>query len=491
MIFSQCDGAQPSCSKCLKSRRVCHGMREACSVIYLENTYASGQKKRPRGPRSIERENRSAETTISRAPPIDLSTRAVAYYLHYHLQALDDVQDSTKFSTGVSDYFLPLWKLKADCPILDLGVSSLALALFSRTQRHPPAAFEASAKYFRLVRILRLTTLSLNGDNIDVCLLAIFFMSRYEDALHRWDPVGSKAPLATAFKSFYHHDGALAVLKFWREYLSQNHPATNVIKHTRRGMIRSALLRRKSLPDWIWDGAHFGERGLELEYDYIIIRIVNLRNRIYQPLRGDGSELTIYLEELNKQACDLDIALQEWASHFPNTWFRQSQTCQIPYHSLRGSPYGPVVYKYSNLAYNAVWSLYYSVRMLINSSRLHILIDLSHSVPDESHWEQKLECINHIETMSIDLAASIPLRIRGQTAIDNSSPASTRLSGISTETEVTKPYMASLVIWPLGIAARLGNLDVNHRSWFRSEVARLGRLIGSGNFESAEAWPEI
>jgi PIN domain nuclease of toxin-antitoxin system len=96
-----------------------------------------------------------------------------------------------------------------------------------------------------------------------------------------------------------------------------------------------------------------------------------------------------------------------------------------------------------------------------------------------------------MEAMGKDLAASIPLRIRGHMATSHSPPASGQLSRKLMASKDTKPYMAIMTIWPLGIASRLGNLDVEQRSWFRSEVARLGRLVGYGNIESAEAWPEL
>jgi hypothetical protein len=140
----QCDEAQSVCQRCVKSQRICYGMRagQACSVVHIENSYASGQKKRPRGPRSTP----TAELTgnlnaFLQHPCVDLKTQAIGYYLHYHLQTLKNIPN---ISTGTSVDFVLVWMSRAECLILDLVVSSIALAVFSRTQQHPLAAKDIS-----------------------------------------------------------------------------------------------------------------------------------------------------------------------------------------------------------------------------------------------------------------------------------------------------------------------------------------------------------
>ena len=73
--------------------------------------------------------------------------------------------------------------------MVDLALSSMALAVFSRTQKHPAAATEASPRYYRLLRvaqerIAQLGISTLDEQKIDACLLAIFLMGRYEGTMH-------------------------------------------------------------------------------------------------------------------------------------------------------------------------------------------------------------------------------------------------------------------------------------------------------------------
>lgn len=53
--------------------------------------------------------------------------------------------------------------------------------------------------------------------------------------------------------------------------LCHNQAVTDVLKHTRRSIIESALLRNPALPEWMLQGTSLGEDGLEVEYDGNVI----------------------------------------------------------------------------------------------------------------------------------------------------------------------------------------------------------------------------
>jgi hypothetical protein len=97
--------------------------------------------------------------------------------------------------------------------MVDLALSSIALAVYSRTQQHPLAATEASSRYYRLLRvaqerIAQLGIPTLDERNIDACLLAFFLMGRFEGATHRPSDLNSKESF-TWLHNFSHHDGAM------------------------------------------------------------------------------------------------------------------------------------------------------------------------------------------------------------------------------------------------------------------------------------------
>jgi hypothetical protein len=372
--------------------------------------------------------------------------------------------------------------------MVDLALSSMALAVYSRTQQHPPAATEASSRYYRLLqitqeRIAQIKILVVSESSIDACLLAAFLMGRYEAVTHHPGHLCSKDSL-TSVQSWSHYDGVMAILKAWNDNLSHN-TATFIIKHTRRQLIKSSLLRNLPLPDWILNGNRFGEHDLELDYDRIVVRMVNLHYRLGN-LQKNGQQVA-KAEELSNEARELDKALQDWIAQIPSiySYDRHILTESDPWPKRHF--YSPIVYSYSKPGYAAVWLEYFATRMLINSIRLRVL-ELSHPPPlvDFTYEEQRLECITTLKAMADGLASSIPFCLERFMANAPDSPISEASVTFNTNEEI-KPYLANWVVWPLTIASSLERIVIKQQLWFRSELTSLGRTIGNGVLECAEA----
>ncbi|MCJ1291890.1 hypothetical protein MMC34_003438 [Xylographa carneopallida] len=357
---------------------------------------------------------------------------------------------------------------------------------------------EASLRYHRLLQTAQSAFVSLNKENIDTCLIAIFFMSRFESAIHHPIQLSLSTSLASTLQTFSHHDGALAALKFWKEHLSDTYPATDVIKHTRRGMLRSALMRNLALPKWIQEGSTFGEHDWELEYDSIVIRIVNIRQQLCMILNDEARskrnslKLSFITEEFNEEAEAIDKALRDWIAQFPGTWSYSRHTLSKPRPGPIKDFYSPIVYKYSSPAYAAVWNQYHAMRMLLNSTRWRVL-QFEPQISTEIAHDRSLECLFHIKTMANDLASSVPYCLeRFKVTEDPYAPSRCKIVTPNTNEDI-KPYLAGLLIWPLTIASTVKDVEVQQKLWFKSELARLGRMIGVGVFECAETdhWLEL
>ncbi|KAG4435106.1 hypothetical protein IFR05_009415 [Cadophora sp. M221] len=495
----KCDGTQPRCLRCVKADRVCYGMPpvgETDHVYHLENSFASGIKKRPRGPRP--RPAPAPQSTLSikintqPPPPVDLKSQAVEYYIQNHLRTLEDAPDLVR---AIHDFPI-IWASLDKYPILDLAVSSIALAVFSRAKNHPSAAIEATESYHQLLQLTQQTIFSLDENNIDICLLAIFFMGRYEQVVHCPNPshLQLKFPLRSCVQSFSHHDGNLAILKNWKEHLSEKLPATDVIKRVRRGMIRSALLRNIALPEWIMDGSLFGEECLELEYDRLAVQIVDIRTRLIafgKEERSQGQlslESAVLAKELDEQARVVDKALQEWTNHFPESWAYQRHTLSEPLTYPTKEFYSPTVLTYQSLSYAAVWSLYFGTRILTNCSRVRIL-ELAY--PEDT--EQRSKYLALIHEMANDLASSIPFCRQNITITESSvSDSGSKVVTINSD-DLEEQHAAVTTVWPLSMASGLSRVEVKPRSWFRAELARIGRMMYDSVLEGAEReqWLEL
>ncbi|KAL8740581.1 MAG: hypothetical protein Q9190_006738 [Brigantiaea leucoxantha] len=368
----------------------------------------------------------------------------------------------------------------------------MALAVFSRVQRYPQAAAEASSTYHRLLRVAQeqVGTVTLHEQNIDGCLLAAFLMGRYECATY-YPALKSK----DSFKSlplWSHHDGAMAILKVWSG--SPNHmPATSIIKQTRRGLIRSSLLRDLPLPGWMLDGSLFGEHDRDLDYDRIFVQTVSLFHE-FKRLQQSSTLVAAKAEELSRQAQGLDKALQDWAARLPSTWSHFRHIIAEPGPWPKNHLYSPIVYSYSKIGYAATWSKYFAVRMLVNSMCLRVLkLSRSSLLVDFAHESQLLECAFRLKEMADSLASTIPFCLERIKVADKSKTAKNTVSVKLCVNEEIKPYLANLMVWPLTIASSLEGVDSRQQLWFRSELARLGTLTGAGNLERAESdqWVRI
>ncbi|PLB51338.1 hypothetical protein P170DRAFT_509328 [Aspergillus steynii IBT 23096] len=462
----KCDGTFPICQRCIKSRRECHGLADpqSLSFIHSENPYADGKVKRPRGPRS------GGHIPNPHHESGDVKAQAMTFYFQNYLQA---PKETPGFIRTLGDDYIAGRETFRKSQLLDMAVSTMALGTFARTHQHPEAAVQASKAYEQVLQKVQPAIQRLEPDNVDVCLLAIFFMSRYEDLVHHPAVSAPESRVDSYLPSFSHHDGASAVLKMWKFQFSQDHPATDVIKHTRRGMSRSALLRSRTLPDWMRDGRSFGESGLELAYDQIMVRILELRQR---------AQGTTFAGELSAEAQHLHRALDEWKSAFPRTWdFRRHNLSEQLTLDHRGF-YSRMVYSYASSTYAGVWAKYYATKMLVEN----ILISLSLTpVPAAEVADQRSDHSSYLDSLADDLASTVPFCLE-QFTVESSDNVTLNSQGI-------RPYNATLMAWPLTIASGLRHLKPDQRSWFRSAIARIGRVVGIGVFECAETdeWLEL
>jgi hypothetical protein len=421
---------------------------------------------------------------------IDLKACAITYYIHNYLHDPQGIPDIVK---DVVRACLPILPATPWCSVLDLAVSSLALAVFSRTQHYPQAAIEASTTYHQLLQVTQTAINRVNPGNIDACLLAIFFMGRYEDAVLHPDHTALSRP---SFPSFSHHDGALAILKLWNDRLSRDQPATKVIQHTRRGSIRSALMRKTNLPEWVRDGRFYGEHGLELEYGRVLVRLVNLRHRLWTitdeiaSVQRLSPDLTSRVDQLNNEALHLDEELEACISHVPHTW-NDLQVHTLSNTDLPSWPssdfYSPTIYTYSNPAYAALWGQYHATRLITKNTRLRIL-----ALFNTRDLASEQQFVSQMQAISDNLASVIPFCLRRFKAIQDSTSSSHSPIILNLNEEI-KPSDATLVIWPLTIASSLKYVDVEQKRWFKGQLARIGKLVGFGILESAasDQWLEL
>ena len=381
--------------------------------------------------------------------------------------------------------------------MVDLALSSMALAVYSRTQRHPAAAAEASSNYHRLLqvaqkRISHVQSQAPTEISIDICLLGAFLMGRYENVIHNFKDNEFTKSFASP-QSWSHYDGMMAILKIWSES-SNPYPATFIIKQTRRQVVKLSLLRRTSLPSWIKDGCRYGERGLELGYDRIMVRTIDLCHKLRNS-REENDFHETRMEYLRSEAQELDEALQDWVAQISRVYpYRQHVLVESDSRSSRARHiYSSKVYSYSKADHAAIWLEYFAARLLVNHLWLGVF-ETSHPAASAnlSHEAQRLACIAILQEMADSLASSIPYCLGKIKAIGGQSLVDRPSVEVATDDEIT-PYLVNWVAWPLTVASAIKHIDVDQQLWFRSELARLGRAIGDGVLQCADSnqWVKI
>lgn len=419
-------------------------------------------------------------------PRYDLETRAVAYYLHFQLQTLTNV---SSVCNGLADC-VAVWASGTNCHMVELGITTLALGIFANVHQDSPAAVTASKKYEKLLGIVRQTVQTLDETNVDSCLLAIFTMARYEATTY-FDSSGA----VSNCKSLLHHDGSKAVLKLWKEELSHKMAATEVIKHSRRGLIRSALLSGSFVPTWLQSGHDFGERGRDLAFDHIMVQLLNLRYEVRALCVNQGKASPLYPNKITARALELfddlrgiDDLLQDWKAHFPRGWNYRSAHSNL---ELFGSSPGVnpwTIYSYTSPLHAWTWNQYITTCMLIDSTRITVLDLCKDGNSDEySRQEQLKQSVSRIHSMSDQLAANVPYCLQRFKPIPGHDDDEDGADHIwySPDRKI-KPYAANQLIWPVGIAAGISNMDPKQRQWFKSMLSALGKLTGLGVIAAAD-----
>lgn len=438
-------------------------------TVYDETSYASGESRRPRGPR----------TSLTLLQPyLDLISTAETYFLNYYMRGL---ADSPSVSACMSECLIAWHSAKRQSEMVDLAVSSIALAIYSQTQNHPRAASAACNKYCHLLRlaqqrIVRRQT-RLEERDVDECLLTIILMALYETTMHQVVIPGSD-PRSSSQHSWSHHIGAMTVLKHWDNTFGNNAPSV-IIQQTRQGLIRSSLLRNCALPGWLLNGSRFGKQNCDVNFDSILCQAVNLRHSF----KANHTSSDLQLQKLAKLAHKLDQACIVWADHVPTDWLFQvhdtSKLSSIPEKLLFSSS----VYTFTRQAYAAAWLQYLSTHILIISTYL--------SLAETLNCKQPYSHVNETTRFTLDMrmgflarsfASTLPFalgRLHFEDVKTALSQGQSRRMIIINNDEL-QPSAALPTVWPLMVVSFIGGIDKDLQSWFRSQLQALANALGDG-----------
>jgi hypothetical protein len=138
------------------------------------------------------------------------------------------------------------------------------------------------------------------------------------------------------------------------------------------------IFRTLEPPEWLEDGANFGEEGVHLGLDRCMIKICKLRCRAFGVLRAlktaSSVEKVAYLAELQnvvEEAQEVDSALSDWCASLPQDWLYSVQPASTKmlaeFPPTPENPYYPkTTHIYNNIAMSVQWNRYRGFRLIAN-----------------------------------------------------------------------------------------------------------------------------
>lgn len=348
----RCDRQKPTCGRCLSSGKECIRLdREEALMLNLhsENQFASGASKRPRGPRSHFKSGRSL---------IELEHRALRLYLRDFIQPA-----STRQIGGLSECVRAWERSSRRSYLVDLALVATALAVYGKVKVNRAASRAGMSHYSRLLTLIQrqIELCSVSSEHeFDELLLCLFLMGRFETIMH--DDLSEEMDSRIKFS---HHDGVGLVLKLWTDECIDR--SSVIVKLTRRGQLRSCLLRGNHVPDHLHGGAFFGEQDDELTYDKLFVRLINAHSTLLkmESTQDEPSNLT---DHLNVEFEEIYQALQQWSDTLPafkkHEWRRSSTDSGPPSTEL---------YSFSSPADGSVWAQFFAAMLLLTVDRFRAL----------------------------------------------------------------------------------------------------------------------
>ncbi|KUJ08919.1 uncharacterized protein LY89DRAFT_658682 [Mollisia scopiformis] len=498
----KCDEARPICNRCQRAKIVCHTVKDEGSFVFLdENVYAAGRKKRPRGPNvnfgtttsqgvlSPQMSTQfSQNCSVPRTLSIPVGEQALTYYFHHYVdapQSLSGIMDGHVKGAMIDGCY------SQPGSILSLAIFAISHATFGRARKSHASLAVASTKYSKA---LTKTNLALRNDSKamnDKVLLAMMLLSYYENSVTgKISTSPSQSIQTVASQSFYHLEGAMAILKLRRQQQQRTEHSAELDKLVRRQLLRSILLRSIPVPPWLRDGSQYGEQGFVLEFDVCMVRAAELRHQASTIQAESAAESfperftrKVKLRSLLSEAQALDEDLVSWSSELSPEDRYITHIIQTDRTHEVNKTFDNTVHVYATVWHAGMWNRYRAVRLAVNDVIFKTLLELKD--PDLNYAEEAAK--SRTNKLADDLCASISYMLgevvlRHDITIVSKTPTSLSFS--------VKASTASFLCWPLAMVAMMPGLSCSHQFYLRSRLLDVSEIVDDGLLKTvAEGFP--
>ena len=429
--------------------------------------------------------------SITPALSLSLDDQALCYYSRYDVEVpygFPEIVD------GHLKYASADWCYSQPQSILSLAILAVSHATFGRARRSHAALAVGCKKYLNALVKINIALKDVSDATHDDVLLAVMLSSFYENAVtDKMSPVSNLEVMAS--RSFAHHDGAMAVLYLRRQLGQRTNRSIELDKLVRRQLMRSLLLRSKSLPIWLRNGSQYGEHGFALELDHCMVGAAELRHQASILCMGsvslpksDGHNDILRLRRLLAEAQTLDNVLAIWANALPSEkWYSIQAVKQDGRVETGNRIFDDVIHIYPTVGHAGMWNRYHALRLTVNDIMLKTLSILAGFFQLDT---KSLEEAAHLRMLHLadDLCASVPYTLGliepHPTAVHDGTvtikvPASVNVT--------VKATTASLLCWPLTMATMLSGIPERHHHYLRNRLLDVSEIVNDGVLEGVAA----
>lgn len=338
-----------------------------------------------------------------------LSDQATAFYFHaHHSSPLDLIEPAQEHES-----LLPTAFRKTDSQsALHSALLARSYAVCGRVRRDARMTSASMALYFGAISKIKEALLDPVDAFSDDVLLTTMVLSSYDNTLSTYTGDLGMAPSfqlsRRMLQSFSHHDGATALLRLRRSNPAQ--PADlNLDKLVRRQVLRSALLRRRGIPEFLEYGEIFGESGVLLGLDRHMAQLIKIQ-RYAGMLRPHYEATQIHGGSLNRELLSmllielqrLDQDMVSWTRKLSPEW-----SCTFLQASKVNEEPGSTIHSYKSVGHAAIWNRHRAVRIIGKQVSIELLRLAEHfcgekcEVPIQFLDHGLRELINDICTSSL------------------------------------------------------------------------------------------
>ncbi|GLA83003.1 hypothetical protein AtubIFM56815_007194 [Aspergillus tubingensis] len=496
----KCDEARPHCRACVRTGRTCPGYPHPFDVM-LRDQVAFHRKKRDTSSRVSSPKMRVESVRSSPAPVSSsdalISTKSSADLPQTGplLPAQEEVPRALVLPTDdtVTTMFFNSYIYSPRDPLIlrgfmdilpdvfcytqpgsHLHVGTLAVSYFSVAAWTGNRSFLQTAQQL-FVKAIAKTREALQGDithTVDDVLMSILLLSTYEEFCAIKE---NRHPRRT------HLRGAVALVNSKRpeqrssiiSLILENAVQVQLIKSS-KGLAYPTMQTPNQ-----WPLSPAAPQSASSQLLMITSELVGLR-QAWDRFNEEGTNQVQDIHDILARAYSLDANLEAWKYALPEHW-KPLPAVRVPQSVREAGMYKNRCDCYTDLWMAGTWNFYRDSRIVVQN----IILRCLQILPDGVMLEQIQETINLIETLALDICATVPYILGSQTMSVHFSPQKIEYPEADGRRVTTAHYPTAALVGGWMVSSHLSNLELlclseEMNTWIRAQKERVLQIYTFG-----------